>query len=209
MNRYDFSVILLAAGMSKRMGKGNKLLLPINAVPLVRHMANLYVNLFRSVTVVTGYESEKVTKALEGLKVSIAHNPGYASGQQSSVRTGMGQVSLDGEGVLIALSDQPLLRTKDLVGLVSYFLQNSRDKILIPYFGEVRGNPVLFPTPVIKEMQISNVALGCRRFIDLNPHLTTRYVAPNSHFTTDVDTTKDVDAISVFHSKEDRKIKWI
>lgn len=35
----DIDVVLLAAGLSKRMGDENKLLLPFDGVPLVRHTA--------------------------------------------------------------------------------------------------------------------------------------------------------------------------
>ena len=36
----DASVILLAAGLSRRMGAENKLLLPVNGRPMVRHVVD-------------------------------------------------------------------------------------------------------------------------------------------------------------------------
>ena len=64
--------ILLAAGMSQRMGGLNKLLLPIKGVPMVRHMA-LTLVAFADVSplVVLGHEAERVAAALDGIALTM------------------------------------------------------------------------------------------------------------------------------------------
>ena len=105
--------ILLAAGMSQRMGGLNKLLLPIKGVPMVRHMA-LTLVAFADVSpvVVLGYEAERVVAALDGIALTMITNAHYQSGQMSSVTAGLiaaGQVA----NYMICLADLPLLTAAD------------------------------------------------------------------------------------------------
>ena len=61
--------------MSQRMGGLNKLLLPINGVPMVRHMA-LTLVAFADVSpvVVLGHEAERVAAALDGIALTMITN---------------------------------------------------------------------------------------------------------------------------------------
>lgn len=194
---YPIQVILLAAGLSRRMGQTNKLLLYIDGVPMVRHMAELYLSLSGSVTVVKGYESEKIEAALAGLDIRFVHNDEYVSGQQSSIRSGLDAIPLKGEGVLIALADQPYLTKDDIRNYAEAFLESSRDKILIPFFEGQRGNPVIFPISIIQAMQADSRPIDCRKFIDANPDLTRIYTAPTPHFIKDIDTQDDLNRFTI------------
>jgi molybdenum cofactor cytidylyltransferase len=73
--------ILLAAGMSQRMGGLNKLLLPINGVPMVRHMA-LTLVAFADVppVVVLGHEAKRVAAVLDGIALTMITNAQYQTG---------------------------------------------------------------------------------------------------------------------------------
>jgi len=194
---YPIHVILLAAGLSRRMGEANKLLLDINGTPMVRHMAELYVSLFASLTIVTGYEADKIKAALSGLNDSFVHNQKFETGQQSSIRSGLSAIPLKGEGVLIALADQPYLTEDDIRNYAEAFLASSRDKIFIPYFEDERGNPVIFPVSILKKMKAIGDPINYRKFVDENPHLTTKYQAPTRHFVEDIDTQDDLNRLSV------------
>ena len=109
--------ILLAAGMSQRMGGLNKLLLPINGVPMVRHMA-LTLVAFADVppVVVLGHEAKRVAAALDGIALTMITNVQYQSGQMSSVTAGLiaaGQAA----DYMICLADLPLLTALDCAAL--------------------------------------------------------------------------------------------
>lgn len=192
----SFNVVLLAAGLSQRMGAENKLLLSIDGEPLVRRSVNLYSNLGMNVTVVLGHESDRIKSALSGLAIKTILNPNYESGQQSSVKIGLESYrSSDAAATLIALSDQPLLTSSDIVAYCDAFLESARDKIMVPYWGQSRGNPVMFPNGIIEQVRAEGRTPACRKFIDTNPHLVTRYTAPNSHFVNDIDTPKDAERL--------------
>lgn len=194
----DITVIMLAAGLSQRMGDVNKLHLPINDKPLVRRMAELYAVNFSRLIVVTGFERERTEAALEGLDLEIVYNADYNAGQQSSVVAGVNVFwkgynnSVKCDGVMIALADQILLTSGDLKPFVDYFMTAAQGHILVPYFGAQRGNPVLFPIDILSKIRDMDDVPNYRQFIDENPALVRRYKARHSHFTTDIDTLQDV-----------------
>jgi molybdenum cofactor cytidylyltransferase len=69
VNRAHVSAILLAAGESRRMGGVNKLLLPIDGVPLVRRTAEtLLATGIEDVVAALGFEADQVERALAGCR---------------------------------------------------------------------------------------------------------------------------------------------
>ena len=193
MNYTDFSAILVAAGLSSRMGAVNKLLLPVNGQPMVRHSAKLYLDLGISVCVVLGFEADKVGAALDGLDVACVHNRIFETGQQSSVRAGLDHIQLPKAGLFIALADQPFLQGQDIADMCDAFLQSAQDKIFLPDFNGQRGNPILFPGPLVSQIRAQGRVPGCRKFIADHPELVRAFPAPNPHFTTDIDTLQDAE----------------
>jgi len=185
----QFETILLAAGMSARMGTQNKLLMEIDGIPLVRASAALYCKFDMPVTVILGHEANAVKAALQGLPVKTVQNTDYASGQTSSIHAGLGAASLKGEALLMALADQPLLKDNDISSLCETFLKSPRDKILLPRYKGERGNPVLLPVSIAKRLAADKILP--RAFMDENPEQVAAYPAPNAHFTRDIDTPED------------------
>ena len=190
----DFSVILLAAGQSRRMGAVNKLLLPADdGAPMVKRAAALYLGLGMKVSVVVGHQADQVIAAVSGLDVKIILNADYASGQQSSALAGLREIDMTTcKAVLVALADQPFLTSDDISGFCSAFLSSGGDKIMVPYWGESRGNPVLLPAKIIEQLRASDEISAIRKFIDANPELVGQYNAPTHHFIRDIDTQEDV-----------------
>jgi molybdenum cofactor cytidylyltransferase len=81
--------IVLAAGLSSRLGR-NKHLLPLAGEPLLRHTLRrvLAAGLDR-VLLVVGHDADEVRRAASGLPVEIVFNPDFAQGQSSSVLAGL------------------------------------------------------------------------------------------------------------------------
>ncbi|MFQ5915934.1 MAG: NTP transferase domain-containing protein, partial [Nitrospinota bacterium] len=103
------SIVLLAAGLSRRTGR-NKLLLPLGGKPVVRRVAEAACAAgAREVIAVTGHEGDLVADALAGLPLRRAHNPEYREGQASSLRAGLREVDRGSRGVMFVLGDQPLI----------------------------------------------------------------------------------------------------
>jgi molybdenum cofactor cytidylyltransferase len=86
----SFGAIILAAGLSRRMEDRNKLLLPIHGKPMIQHVVETYIAALNGqICVVTGFESDKIKAALDGLPIQFVHNADFEAGQPFSVRAGL------------------------------------------------------------------------------------------------------------------------
>ncbi|MCY6379160.1 nucleotidyltransferase family protein [Hoeflea prorocentri] len=191
----NIDVVLLAAGLSRRMGDENKLLLPFEGVPLVRHTAQtILASGCRSLVVVTGHEADAVRSALDGLPLKTLFNPDYASGQMSTVACGLNAVlstSPQPEGVMIALADMPYLQARDYCSLAGVFADKVCRKIIVPEFLGKRGNPVILPQQLCAQAARGGIRSGCRHLIDKRPADVQAADMNNSAFITDIDTAAD------------------
>lgn len=188
------SVVLLAAGESRRMGELNKLLLPVDGVPLLRRTSMMLCNYgraencgFSEVVVVTGHEQREAVEQLTGLPVSLVHNENYSQGQMSSVICGLRGLVQPVDGVLICLSDLPLVDLEDIRTIHEGF-SKSKKPILVPTFNSQRGNPIVLATSQVDEIIKTGRNLGCRNLIEREPERVTTLEMPNDHVVIDMDT---------------------
>jgi len=187
----QFDAVILAAGLSRRMGAENKLLLNWHGAPLIAHVTRTYLAaLGGAVTVVTGHQAEHVTAALAGLPVSICHNADFASGQNSSVVAALSQPT-SADATLLGLGDQPLLTTDNLHWLMSMHHALDPAKITIPGRDGARGNPIVIPAALRPPLLENPSAPGCRRFTRDHPELVTMAQTTEPGFFTDIDTRAD------------------
>ncbi len=182
-------VLLLAGGCSRRMGSENKLLMPYERTSLIRHTAEqLLAAEIGKITVVTGYEAEKVTMALSGLTLSFCHNPDHETGQMSSVRSGSQMISQYSNGMMVALADMPFLTPTNYRHLVREFFDQEHPRITMPYFAGERGNPIIVPPQMLPDIINGRLNAGCRQLVKNNPDKVASVNMESSAFVTDVDT---------------------
>ncbi len=147
----NISAILLAAGESKRMGR-EKLSLPWGKETILeRSLQALLASRVKEVIVVVNERTEGIIRHRSGKRVKVVTNPDYRRGMSSSIRWGVKHLSPECEGILIALGDQPLLRSQTINALVKAF-GRERSKIIIPSFKGEKGHPVIFPKHYEKEL---------------------------------------------------------
>ncbi len=193
-----FAAVVLAAGLSRRMGAPNKLLLALGGEPLIARTVRTVLHTgFEQIVVVLGHQAEEVARALQPLGVAMVHNPDYASGQVSSVRAGLAVLRPPLDAVMICLGDQPLLEVADLGALKRAYRERPHGSILVPRYGEQRGNPVVIDWPSACETLERGTNYGCRNFLDENPERVFHWPAPNEHFVRDVDLPADYQALLV------------
>ncbi len=204
----DISAILLAAGESRRMGELNKLEVPVNGVPLVHRSARtLLAAGLQETVVVLGYEAERVRSLLEGLPVTSVFNPYYRQGQMTSVHEGLLALSRPCDGVMVCLSDLPLLEPEDLNRLIVAFEAQERGSVLVPTHEGRRGNPIVLAWEHRETILAAGPRLGCRRFIDENPHLVKTIEMETDHVVFDLDTAADYRALLARQSVEGQRSK--
>ena len=139
------AAVVLAAGESRRMGDVNKLTMQVDGTPMVaRVVYAVQQSGVQRVIVVTGHQPERIEEALSGCNVELVHNPDYAEGIGTSVRTGVAALGDDVHGALVALGDMPWVSVEVIDRLVGAFTSDGELSIFIPMFGRKRGNPVLW-----------------------------------------------------------------
>jgi CTP:molybdopterin cytidylyltransferase MocA/xanthine/CO dehydrogenase XdhC/CoxF family maturation factor len=192
-----FSAIILAAGLSRRMGPRNKLLLPMQGEPMIRRVTEgVLAAGFVEVVVVLGHQADQVAFALGSLAVKRVLNERFESGQVSSVRAGLGALEQPVDAVVVCLGDQPLLGPADLLALQVAYRERPHGSILVPVWGDRRGNPVVIDWQSARDTLERGVNFGCRHFIDENPDRVYRWPAPSDHFVRDVDEPADYEVLS-------------
>jgi molybdenum cofactor cytidylyltransferase len=138
------SAIVLAAGLSARMGRP-KLLLPYGEHTVVEQVVSMLLSsLADEVLVVTGHEREAVERALAGWPVRAVFNPDYAAGEMlSSVQVGLGAASAESRAALLAVGDMPAVEAGVVAQLVAAY--RTDDCVYIPSYHMRAGHPVLVP----------------------------------------------------------------
>lgn len=190
------SAVVLAAGLSRRMGPRNKLLLPMDGEPMVRRAVGCVLGAgFVELVVVLGHAADDVARALAGLPVRSVLNADYASGQVSSVRTGLAALNEPFDAVCICLGDQPLLTSSDLRAVLDAYAARPHGSILVPFRGDRRGNPVMIDAASARETLERGTSFGCRHFIQQHPERVYRWPAPSDHYVRDVDEPADYQAL--------------
>ena len=128
------------------MGK-LKQLLPIGEKTIIRHcLDTLIASGIKDIAVVLGPDPEKMQMAIGGLPVKVAVNEKPGSDMAESVRAGLVAVDVCATGLLICLSDHPLVAADTMKALVTEHF-TAPWEIIIPVYGGRSGHPSLFPGP--------------------------------------------------------------
>ncbi len=191
-----FSAVVLAAGLSRRMGAPNKLLLPVAGQPLICQVVrSVLATTFVEVVVVLGHQATQVGAAIASLGARTVLNADFESGQVSSVRAGLRALAQPVDAVMICLGDQPFLTASDLSALQAAFARRSHGSILVPMLGEQRGNPVILDWQSAQETLQRGTNFGCRHFMDEHPDRVYRWQAESDRFIRDIDQPADYQAL--------------
>jgi molybdenum cofactor cytidylyltransferase len=191
------SAILLAAGESRRMGEINKMELQVDGVTLLRRTAEtLLASNLKEIVVVLGHEADKARSILEGLPLNFVENEAYREGQMTSVYKGLLSLSKVCDGVMICLSDQPLLQADDVNVLIEAFGQRSHGSILVPTYQGQRGNPIIFDYEHRQGILNGERNLGCKKLIEKNPEQVSSFEMNNDHVVIDLDTPEQYAAFT-------------
>jgi len=182
------SAVVLAAGMSSRMG-ANKLLLKLGDKTIMEHILDSLAGY--ETVVVTGHRPKEITEIAARYGVKTVHNPDYEKGMTTSFQSGLKAIDSDAAfmvlGDTFGFSEALLERMEDeLVGHPGALLVS-------PVYKGRRGHPVLVRSPLFRE------------FLDLGPGETMRdvvdrhedehrYVEGDVWTVIDLDTPEDYEA---------------
>ena len=107
------TVIILAAGLSERMGE-NKMLLPFNGHELILETISKTLLYTDNVITVIGYQKERMEEVLMDSGSEIVYAPDYLAGQMASTKRGIEAVHDDDFAILPG--DLPFITLDDFIG---------------------------------------------------------------------------------------------
>jgi molybdenum cofactor cytidylyltransferase len=141
---FEVAAIVLAAGRASRYraaggAEETKLVADFHGEPLIRWAARAALaSRARPVVVVTGHAKAEVETALAGLGLHFTHNPDFASGLASSLRTGLAALPPEAAGAVVLLGDMPEASASVVDALIDRFLSTPGACAGKPLFGDQR-----------------------------------------------------------------------
>jgi CTP:molybdopterin cytidylyltransferase MocA len=144
-----------------------KQLLQLGEKPVIRHCIDaLLTARVPEIVVVVKAENNGIVDALRGLPLIVSVNAAPGSDMTGSVRIGLKAVGPAASGVLICLSDHPLVRPETIEALIAEHV-SVPDKIIIPCYDGRRGHPSLFPRDTLRDLPAGSTL---RDIIRQEPH---------------------------------------
>lgn len=137
------AAIVLAAGLSRRMGRP-KLALPWgNTTVIGQVVAVLSKAGVADIVVVTGGAQQEIETALNGAPARLAFNPRFAASEMiDSLQVGLAQLSQAVEATLVALGDQPQIQLPVVQTVLRAYLEHPSG-LIVPSYQMKRGHPWL------------------------------------------------------------------
>jgi molybdenum cofactor cytidylyltransferase len=135
--------VVLAAGMSRRMGQP-KVLLPWGRKTILEQILDqLILARVPHITVVTGHRAGEVVALARRSGVSDVHNPDYATGEMlSSLKAGLAAMPSHIAAALVVLGDQPRIQARVVAQVMTAYAEGAGD-IVAPSYNMRRGHPIL------------------------------------------------------------------
>ena len=138
----SISGILLAAGLSTRMGEP-KQLLPFGENTIVETVVDSMLGAkFDEVIVVVGHCAAQIQEQLGERPVKIVFNPDYHEGMLTSAQAGI-QALKGSDAFALMLVDQPFITSALIDGVIDAYVQTHKG-IALPSYNYKRGHPVIF-----------------------------------------------------------------
>ncbi len=181
--------ILLAAGLSRRMGT-QKLLLPFGGATVVEHIVDqLLASRMESVHVVMGSDADRLAGRLGARPVALVRHPEPAAAMLSSVRCGLRALP-PCEGVLVALGDQPSITSELIDDLVAAFDASGGGSVMPSDVGG-SGHPIVFSMDYRDEVLTRFDEVGLRGLPHAHPDDVLEVEVATSAVLADVDYPDD------------------
>ncbi|WP_022849637.1 nucleotidyltransferase family protein [Limisalsivibrio acetivorans] len=181
------SCLIMAAGLSRRMGR-EKLLLPLEDSTILGYMLrSLPLDEFeRAIAVVS---SKDVADIFENMGIEVIFNRAPEKGKSETIR--LGTKALEGaSGIMFLVADQPLISPETVSALCREYTENP-NSIVIPVYCGNEGNPVIFPPECYEPLQNLSDDSGGRVVIEDNRGIVRKVDCGDNCQSLDTDTEED------------------
>ncbi|MGE5108040.1 MAG: nucleotidyltransferase family protein [Sphingobacteriales bacterium] len=189
------AIVVLAAGMSSRLGSP-KQLLTYNGKSLLQHAVKTALQTkIRPVVVVVGANSIAVKKEIENMDVAVVDNKEWREGMASSLRCGLTavqKINSDVDGIIFMVCDQPYV-TESLIESLLHVQHETGLPIVASSYGDMLGTPALFYKTFFAELMELRDDIGAKRLIKQHRNQVTTVAFPKGII--DIDTRNDYESL--------------
>jgi len=187
------SGIILAAGLSRRMGE-DKLLLPVAGVPVIeRVISAASKSELGEIILVCG--SDPVANIGKKYRTKIVENNAPEIGQSHSVSLGVKNSCRSADGFMFFVGDQPFINESIINKLIDKYLPGHCNAV-VPLYNGVKGNPVIFASKLRnKLMGLSGDSGGRVLLEEMEEGIITVNFA-DAKLGLDIDTREEYEAIT-------------
>ncbi len=188
----SIGAVVLAAGMSRRMGEPKVLLPWTGRKTIIEHIIEqLILSRVDHIVGITGHRADEVRPRIEQLGVETVFNPDYESGEMlSSLKAGLRAMPDHIAAALVVLGDQPRLQPKVIHQVLTAYAEGKGD-IVAPSFQMRRGHPILIDRRYWREILNLPDDAAPRDVINLHQDRLAYVTVDNDSVLRDVDTPQD------------------
>ena len=97
--------------------------------------------------------------------MTIVHNPDFADGLSTSLKSGLGALPDENDGALVLLADMPRVDAGLIDSLIDAFDPARGALVVVPTFDGKRGNPVLWSRRFFADLMALQGDVGARHLI--------------------------------------------
>lgn len=186
--------VVLAAGMSRRMGAPKPLLRWGNTTIIEHVIQTLRHAGIEEIIVVAGASFSSLSSLLDSYECEVVLNPLYEIDEMmASVQCGIRRISAHVNSAFIVLADQPQIEPEVIEELIKEH-EKQPGMITIPSYQMRRGHPWIVPNKYFNELLSMKVASKLYEFLFLHTQ-DIHYVDVNTpSILKDVDTPADYEA---------------
>ena len=188
-------IILLAAGLSKRMKSENKLIKLYKNKPLINYSLNvLKKSKANKIIIVLGHQYKEVKKIIKkNKKIIFTYNKNYKKGMASSIKMGLKKVSKNDKGFIVAQSDMPFVKQSD-INKICRSIKTKKFLVHVLKYKNRLGNPIGFDISLVKKFKNIKGNFGAKFMVKRLKNRT------NFINTSSLKSFKDFDKVSDFRS---------
>ncbi|MDQ3747543.1 MAG: nucleotidyltransferase family protein [Acidobacteriota bacterium] len=190
MQTDSIGVILLAAGVSARLGEP-KQLLRFRGETLLRRSAKIALAASNRVIVTLGSQIEILRKEIKDLPVEIVENKDWATGMSGSIKVGLKKFLDDADkmkAIIVMVCDQPFVNENLLEKIITKFQETDLPIVACEYQNAL-GVPALFHKNLFPELLALDAQTGAKQLIKKYQAQTAAISFPEGTF--DIDTPAD------------------
>jgi molybdenum cofactor cytidylyltransferase len=160
-----FAGIVLAAGLSSRMGSP-KMLLPWKDSTVLDHLLKtLSISPFSELLIVTGSNVWEINQIVSRYHCKTVFNPDFENGSMLvSLQVGLRELSGEADAFFLILGDQPFLKI-ELIEEMEIIYTQKPGQIVIPSFQMRRGHPWLIDSSLKNEILYLKEPMTLRDFL--------------------------------------------